>query len=455
MTVIPPYNAKIEQDVLGIFLTHPETISDFVDITDLFYVKSNRVIWEVIRTAFINSWGDVDLILFEEMFKRAFPGKELNDKIKGGMLYVADLLIEVTSAAPIARYVDELLELRTKRNLLDLSQEIQDGVGNGGIAQKLIDGIYSNLDTMQLGALGNPRTMQVMSSGDFLKIRPSIMQARKKVERTILTPWEGANDLLFQGFTKGGVSVFAARAKLGKTTAKQNLITHWCEMGYSVYDFTPEQGLELEWDGLVANISDVPMEYLQNPRIGIDDEEKIKHKIMEAEKKIDSWNLVVDGTRGRNFAQLVREARIVKSRTGLDIMVIDLIDYLQDIRVSTSNRNYVIGDILRNQADISQELDIHIMNVWQIHRGIERKDHRPQMSDLRDSGAAEEVCNLILLLFRESYYDDTTMNDETELIICPQRGGGESGVAKLRFVKPNRLIDYDKFSDEYQDEPPF
>ncbi len=444
-----PKDKESEKVFLGCIFLDNKLLYEVPELKpDMFFYSGHQKIYKAMLSL-LEKKEHIDVATVNSEMSIQDKEGEMTD---GDLFYAMDLYSEVNSIAPFMTHAKRIIKSWKLRELIENAQKM----GVAAMApeaspEELSQNLWRQVNSLELSGL----TLYTTSSGEFEKTRPKLMRERKLDTRVILTGWESVNNLLFQGFVPGNISVLAGRPGLGKTTMKMNLINYWGFLGLGVYDYTPEQGVELERDCLLSNITGVPVEYLQNPREFIFDDrvnEKIyRDKILEGEQILDhDFRLCIDGTRGRSFAQLIYELERWKINNPLAVLVIDLIGNLREVSTEVQNKANILSALLNQQAEVAQRLNIHILNVWQIHR-INRDNKRPQLDDLKDSGAAEEVSDLILLAYREKYYDPSSPDDSTELRVAKQRGGGETGVAKLKFEKPNRLVDYVDFEEEKEE----
>jgi len=220
------------------------------------------------------------------------------------------------------------------------------------------------------------------------------------------------------------------------STFRKNLTVNLCNRGYKVCEVNTEHSLETEQDRTDSCLTNIPFKEIVRSKEWSNTDGRIK-KIHDANVYINKyWNHHYIVSRTLTTTDLKYKLRYIKRRFGLDIVFIDLFDKLADVNV-VKDKPTTVGTKLGILSQIAEELNIHICLVVQIQRRAEaRRNKRPTLVDLKDSGAFEEVARLVMLLYRESYYDSTILEDICEVNIAKQNSGraGFGVIAEFEFI---------------------
>ncbi|HLD98206.1 MAG TPA: DnaB-like helicase C-terminal domain-containing protein [Candidatus Nanoarchaeia archaeon] len=261
----------------------------------------------------------------------------------------------------------------------------------------------------------------VVSGTNYLEFRAQ--QDKEKRERKwILTGFEEIDNILTYKISRGEISVIAARPSNGKSALKTNLIKNMCEQGVGVVNYALEQTMEVESDRLESLVSGIPGQFIVDCHIWEDTDFR-KIKLMEAREKIATWNYhLIEGI-SKSLAEIKSELRMLK-RKGIEIAFFDLFDRIKDVVNSTSNKAQQVTKCLTEMLAIAKELNIHICVIVQLNRDLtKRKSMIPQLSDLKDSGAYEEVARTVFFLHYPKAHDRKLVESNITWIIAKQNNG--------------------------------
>jgi len=256
-------------------------------------------------------------------------------------------------------------------------------------------------------------------------------------------------DFLTNGWQKGDSIILAARPSMGKTAFALNLSVNAAIRGKGVAFFSLEMPKEQLVQRILASESTVDSSIIRNPKMLSEEKWKL---ITNAGDKIKKMNIVIDDTSGINIMQLQSKLRKMKRDYDIDICFIDYLQLIAPFNTRSENRQNEIATISRQLKQLARELNIPIICLSQLSRGVEkREDKVPLMSDLRDSGAIEQDADIIMFLYREEYYknkefsvEENSISEKTKVIISKHRNG-PTGIIEVQFAKNcGKFIDQSK-----------
>ena len=413
---ILPHSVEAEQAVIGSMIMDREAIvvASEIVLGDDFYNKQYGILFETMVE--LNDKGyPVDLVTLQDKLKEKDVPPEVSS-----LEFVRDLLGMVTTSANIKYYANIVAEKSTLRKLIRLNEEIANTcyVGKESLENILED---TEKKVFQL--------VQKRNTEDFTPIRQVVMNARDRIEAasrqkgTVTGIATGFLDLDYRtaGLQPSDLVLIAARPSMGKTAFVLNIAQHIAfKLDLTVAIFSLEMSKEQLVNRLFSLQSSVDA---QNLRTGqLNDEEW--EKLIESAGVIGRSNLFIDDTPGISIAELRTKCRKLKLEHNLSIIIIDYLQLMSGSGRSDS-RQQEISDISRALKGLARELHVPVVALSQLSRAVEqRPDHRPMMSDLRESGAIEQDADVVMFIYRDDYYNhDTEKKDIAEIIIGKQRNG--------------------------------
>lgn len=413
---ILPHSVEAEQAVIGSMIMDREAIvvaSEIVTGED-FYNRQYGILFETMVE--LNDKGyPVDLVTLQDKLKEKDVPPEVSS-----LEFVRDLLGMVTTSANIKYYANIVAEKSTLRRLIKLNEEIANTcyVGKESLEVILED---TEKRVFQL--------VQKRNTEDFTPIRQVVMNAMDRIEAAsrqkgnVTGIATGFLDLDYRtaGLQPSDLILIAARPSMGKTAFVLNIAQHIAfKLDLTVAIFSLEMSKEQLVNRLFSLQSSVDA---QNLRTGqLNDEEW--EKLIEGAGVIGRSNLYIDDTPGISVAELRSKCRKLKLEHNLSIVIIDYLQLMSGSGRSDS-RQQEISDISRALKGLARELRVPVVALSQLSRAVEqRPDHRPMMSDLRESGAIEQDADVVMFIYRDDYYNhDTEKKDIAEIIIGKQRNG--------------------------------
>lgn len=413
---ILPHSVEAEQAVIGSMIMDREAIvvaSEIVMGED-FYNRQYGILFETMVE--LNDKGyPVDLVTLQDKLKEKDVPPEVSS-----LEFVRDLLGMVTTSANIKYYANIVAEKSTLRRLIKLNEEI---ANTCYVGKESLENILEDTEKRVF------QLVQKRNTEDFTPIRQVVMNAMDRIEAasrqkgTVTGIATGFLDLDYRtaGLQPSDLILIAARPSMGKTAFVLNIAQHIAfKLNLTVAIFSLEMSKEQLVNRLFSLQSSVDA---QNLRTGqLNDEEW--EKLIESAGVIGRSNLFIDDTPGISIAELRTKCRKLKLEHNLSIIIIDYLQLMSGSGRSDS-RQQEISDISRALKGLARELHVPVVALSQLSRAVEqRPDHRPMMSDLRESGAIEQDADVVMFIYRDDYYNhDTEKKDIAEIIIGKQRNG--------------------------------
>ncbi|MEZ3428221.1 MAG: replicative DNA helicase [Lachnospiraceae bacterium] len=431
---ILPHSMEAEQSVIGSMIMDREAIvvaSELVTGED-FYSRQYGILFETMVE--LNDEGKpVDLVTLQDRLKEKDVPPEVSS-----LEFVRDLITAVPTSANIKYYAGIVAEKATLRKLIRLNEEIANTCYAGKESLEVI------LEDTEKKIF---EVVQKRNTGDFVPIRQVVMNAMERIERAsknkgaVTGIATGFADLDYRtaGMQPADLVLIAARPSMGKTAFVLNIAEHVAfKLNRTIAIFSLEMSKEQLVNRLFSLESKVDSQHIRTGQLSDQEWEKL----IESAGVIGKSNLIIDDTPGISIAELRSKCRKYKLEHDLSMIVID---YLQLMSGSgrTDSRQQEISDISRSLKAIARELSVPVLALSQLSRAVEqRPDHRPMLSDLRESGAIEQDADVVMFIYRDEYYNhDTERPGIAEIIIAKQRNG-PIGTVELAWL-PN----YTKFAN--------
>ena len=438
MTRIPPHSVESEQSILGSILLDKDAIITVTETIkpDDFYKEAHKIIYECMITL-SNKGEPIDLItLTEELRKQG----HLNDI--GGISYITSLSTIVPTTSNVKYYADIVKEKSVLRKLIKASNEIIN-LGYSG-ATKIED-------VLEQAEKSIFDISQEKTSDDFKSINLVLMDAYDMIEKLytnksdvtgITTGFKDLNKKI-NGLQRTDLILIAARPAMGKTAFSLNLVQNAASKGdASVAVFSLEMSKEQLVQRMLSSQSSVELKKIKTGTLNDND----WPRIIDAMAVLSDAKIHIDDTPGIKISELRSKCRKLKIEKGLDLV---LIDYLQLMEGEGNNesRQQEISKISRSLKILAKELNCPVVALSQLSRAPEqRADHRPMLSDLRESGAIEQDADIVMFLYRDEYYHaDSESKNIGEVIIAKNRHG-ETGSVELVW-----LGEVQRFGDKLRD----
>lgn len=431
---ILPHSVEAEQSVIGSMLMGREAISVASEMlsSEDFYQHQYGVIFDAMVELF-NEGKPVDLVTLQNRLKEKDVPPEISS-----MEFVRDLLAAVPTSANVKYYATIVSEKAVLRRLIKLNDEISNECY---LNKEPVETILEDTEKRMF------QLLQQRNSGEFVSIRQVVMNSLENIEKasktkgTVTGISTGFTDLDYKtsGFQPSDLILVAARPSMGKTALVLNIAQHMAfKNDKHVAVFSLEMSKEQLMNRLLSMESKVDSQSMRNGNLKDED----WGKLIESAGLIGDSNLIIDDTPSISIRELRSKCRKYKLEHGLDII---MIDYLQLMSGSGKNesRQQEISDISRSLKAIARELSVPVVALSQLSRAVEsRPDHRPMLSDLRESGAIEQDADVVMFIYRDDYYNKDSENKGIAEVIIAKQRNGPIGTVNLVW-----LPDYTKFAN--------
>lgn len=425
---VPPQNIEAEISVLGSMLIEETAISLAIEVVDesSFYKNAHRIIFSS-AVELYSSYKAVDVITLTENLRK----KELLEQA-GGAAYITQLATAVPTAANVKHYAKIVKEKALLRGLINAAT---------GIASESYD---DSIDADLLLDKAEQKIFEISTSkvdSGFVPIREVVrdtienidsLYQKKGLVTGIPTGFEQL-DKITAGMQNSDLIIVAGRPSMGKS-ALAGCITEYAGLveRVPVVVFSLEMSKEHLVQRMLCSHARVNA---QNVRTGFLSQSDWP-KLTAAAGKLSESPVIIDDTPGISVLELRAKARRLKSQHNIGLIIIDYLQLMQG-RDRAESRQQEISEISRALKGLAKELNVPLIAISQLSRAPERReDNRPKLSDLRESGAIEQDADLVLLLFREEFYNpsDESVKGLAEIIIAKQRNGPVGNIP-LAFLK--------------------
>ena len=431
-----PHSVEAEQSVIGSMLMDREAIiaaSEIITGAD-FYQHQYGVIFDAMVELF-NEGKPVDLVTLQNRLREKDVPPEISS-----MEFVRDLLNAVPTSANVRHYANIVSEKAVLRRLIKLTEEIENDCY---LNKEPVEVIMEETEKKMFQLLGQ------RNSGDFMPIRQVVINTLENIERASKTKGNvtgiptGFTDLDYKtsGLQNSDFILIAARPSMGKTAFVLNIAQYMAfKKDKAVAIFSLEMSREQLMNRLLSMESKVDSQHLRTGNLK-DDEWS---KLIESAGMIGESRLMIDDTPGISIGEMRSKCRKYKLEHGLDIIIIDYLQLMSGSgKGSSESRQQEISDISRSLKALARELNVPVVALSQLSRAVEqRTDHRPMLSDLRESGAIEQDADVVMFIYRDDYYNKDSENKGIAEIIIAKQRNGPIGTVNLVW-----LPDYTKFAN--------
>jgi replicative DNA helicase len=436
---LPPQSREAERCVLGSMMRDNAVIGDVLQTLSLenFYVDAHQKIFEGITK--LNDAGQpVDLVVLAEWLTAQ---KYIEDI--GGPTYLAELWDAAPTAANADYYARIVRDKAIIRSLIHTSNEVlRDAFDNVSPAEEMLEAAERKiLDIAQHGIIGETISLQDAMNEAYERI-----DARAKKEYTHTGVMTGYNDLdeITAGLHANELILLAARPSIGKTALALNIIRHVI-LGKAappakVFFVSLEQSrIEIAERLLIAHAR-VDSHKLRKGNLSHED----MQRMIGAGDVLRGGTLFIDDTPQQSMLRIAANARRLRKRHEIGLVVIDYLQLI-DPENKRDSRQEQVAQISRRLKFLARELKIPVMALAQVNRSSEdRSEHKPRLSDLRESGSLEQDADTVMMLHRPGKYEGGTEDNVMEVIIAKQRNG-PTGEINLTFLKDCMLFENHAF----------
>lgn len=436
---LPPHNIEAEQGVLGSLMIDRDAIirvASYLKPED-FYIWANGTIYQAILDLY-NKREPTDLLTLSDELKK----RGVFDDV-GGDVYLTTLMASVPTAVHVEYYGRIVERQSTRRRLIQAGTEI---VGIGFQDSLDTEDALDQAQRQILEVSQQRQTKDFQSIADVLDRFFDQIEYLQQHRGEVVGVPTGYTDLdqLLGGLQRSDLLILAARPSMGKTAFQLGLaygaaVQHKRTVGIFSLEMAAEQLVQR----LLSTETGVDSHRL---RLGmIDDNEW--DRVSRAFGRLAEANIFIDDAAGATVMDVRSKARRLQAEHGLDLLIIDYLQLLSGRR--TDNRVQEISEISRGLKGLARELNIPVIALSQLSRAVEtRADHRPMLSDLRESGSIEQDADIVMFIYREEKYDENSEKKGIAEIIVAKHRNGPVGTVNLRFFeRTGRFADLELYRE--------
>lgn len=412
-----PNSKEAEQSVIGSMIMDKDAIVTAMEmlISEDFYYQQYGVLFDTMIELY-NKGLPVDLVTLQNKLKEKDVPAEI-----ASLEFVRDLITAVPTSANVKYYAQIVKDNSLRRKLIKVNEEIENECYLGKESVETVMDMTEKKVFNLLSSRGN--------GGDYVPIRQVVMNALEKIENAAKTSGTvtgiptGFIDLDYRtaGLQPSDLILIAARPSMGKTAFVLNIAQY---VAFHEHMCTAIFSLEMSKEQLVNRLfsleSRVDAQALRTGNLSDADWEKL----IEGAGTIGNSELIIDDTPGISIGEMRSKCRKYKLEHDLKLVIIDYLQLMSGSGKSDS-RQQEVSDISRSLKAMARELSVPVIALSQLSRAVEqRPDHRPMLSDLRESGAIEQDADVVMFIYRDDYYNhDSEMKGISEIIIAKQRNG--------------------------------
>lgn len=412
-----PHSIEAEQSVIGAMIMDKDAIvaaSEILTEED-FYSKQYGALFEAMVE--LNDEGKpVDTVTLQDRLREKDVPPEVSS-----LEFIRELLNTLPTSAHIKNYANIVAEKAMLRRLIKLNEEI---ANTCYVGKDSLENILEDTEKRVFNLV------QRRNTDSFVPIRQVVMNAMDQIEKasknkgSVTGIATGFIDLDYRtaGMQPSDLVLIAARPSMGKTAFVLNIAQHVAfKLEQTVAIFSLEMSKEQLVNRLFSLESKVDAQKLRTGNLSDNDWEKL----IETAGVIGKSNLIIDDTPGITIGEMRSKCRKYKLEYDLKMIIIDYLQLMSGSGGRNDSRQQEISDISRSLKALARELGVPVLALSQLSRAVEqRPDHRPMLSDLRESGAIEQDADVVMFIYRDDYYNkDTERKNISEIIIAKQRNG--------------------------------
>ena len=439
---IPPHDIEAEQAVLGSMLADSEAVNAAVEVLkeEAFYRDDNRVIYQAIINLY-NKSEPIDILTLKDELESMNKFEQV-----GGYEYLASLPDKVPTTANVQKYIKIVEEKSILRNLIRTANEIIElGYNPTEDVEDIMDGAEKKIFDI----------MQSKNQKGYSPIKDVLVESFTKLEELynrkqhITGVPTGFSELDYKtaGLHGSELILVAARPAMGKTAFALNIATNAALRGNApVAIFSLEMSKDQLVNRILCSEAMVDSNKVRTGKLEEDDWIKLAGAI----GPLSESEIYIDDTPGISVMEIRTKCRKLKKEKKIGLVVIDYLQLVQGSNKRIGSREQEISEISRSLKILAKEINVPVIALSQLSRAVEqRPDHRPMLSDLRESGAIEQDADIVMFLYRDDYYNkESEKKDIAEVIIAKQRGGSTGTVELLWMGNYTKFVDLEKRFDD-------
>lgn len=439
---VPPHDLEAEQAIIGSMLTDRDAVISAIEILkeEDFYREDNKAIYTAILNLY-NRAEPIDIITVKSQLESMGKFEQV-----GGLEYLAELPEKVPTTANAMKYIKIVEEKSTLRRLIKTANEIIElGYSPTEDVEDIMEGAEKKIFNI----------MQEKNQKGYAPIKDVLVESFTKLEELynrkqhITGVPSGFTELDYRtaGFHGSELILIAARPAMGKTAFALNIATNAAvKANVPVAVFSLEMSKEQLVNRILCSESMVDSNKVRTGKLEEDDWTKLAGAI----GPLSEAEIFIDDTPGINITEIRAKCRKLKLEKNIGMVVIDYLQLIQGSNKRGGSREQEISEISRSLKILAKELDVPVIALSQLSRAAEqRPDHRPMLSDLRESGAIEQDADIVMFLYRDDYYNqDSDKKDIAEIIIAKHRGGSTGTVELLWLGSYTKFVNLERRFDD-------
>ena len=439
---VPPHDLEAEQAILGSMLTDKDAVISAIEVLreEDFYREDNKAIYEAIFNLY-NRAEPVDIITVKSELESMGKFEQV-----GGLEYLAELPEKVPTTANAMKYIKIVEEKSTLRRLIRTANEIID-LG--------YDQTEDVEDIMEAAEKKIFNIMQEKNQKGYSPLKDVLVESftqleelyNKKQHITGVPTGFAELDYKTAGLHGSELILIAARPAMGKTAFALNIATNAAvRANVPVAVFSLEMSKEQLVNRILCSEAMVDSNKVRTGKLEEDDWAKLAGAI----GPLSEAEIYIDDTPGINVTEIRAKCRKLKLEKNIGMVVIDYLQLVQGSNKRNGSREQEISEISRSLKILAKELNVPVIALSQLSRAAEqRPDHRPMLSDLRESGAIEQDADIVTFLYRDDYYNkDSEKKDIAEVIIAKHRGGSTGTVELLWLGSYTKFVNLERRFDD-------
>ena len=439
---VPPHDLEAEQAILGSMLTDKDAVISAIEVLreEDFYREDNKAIYEAIFNLY-NRAEPVDIITVKSELESMGKFEQV-----GGLEYLAELPEKVPTTANAMKYIKIVEEKSTLRRLIRTANEIIDlGYDQTEDVEDIMEGAEKKIFNI----------MQEKNQKGYSPLKDILVESftqleelyNKKQHITGVSTGFAELDYKTAGLHGSELILIAARPAMGKTAFALNIATNAAvRANVPVAVFSLEMSKEQLVNRILCSEAMVDSNKVRTGKLEEDDWVKLAGAI----GPLSEAEIYIDDTPGINVTEIRAKCRKLKLEKNIGMVVIDYLQLVQGSNKRNGSREQEISEISRSLKILAKELNVPVIALSQLSRAAEqRPDHRPMLSDLRESGAIEQDADIVTFLYRDDYYNkDSEKKDIAEVIIAKHRGGSTGTIELLWLGSYTKFVNLEKRFDD-------
>ena len=424
---VPPHDIEAEQAVLGSMLTDKDAVISAIEVLkeEDFYRADNRAIYEAVINLY-NRAEPIDIITVKAELESLGKFEKV-----GGLEYLVSLPDKVPTTANAMKYIKIVEEKSTLRNLIKTANEI---IELGYDPTEDVEDIMEGAEKKIFNIMQNNDKKSYSPIKDVLVESFTQLEELYNRKQHITGVPSGFVELDYKtaGFHGSDLVLIAARPAMGKSAFALNIVTNAAvRSNVPVAIFSLEMSKEQMVNRILCSEAMVDSNKVRTGKLEEDDWTKLAGSI----GPLSDAEIYIDDTPGISVMEIRAKCRKLKLEKNIGMVVIDYLQLIQGSNKRNGSREQEISEISRSLKILAKELNIPVIALSQLSRAVEqRPDHRPMLSDLRESGAIEQDADIVMFLYRDDYYNEETEKKNIAEVIIGKNRSGSTGSIDLGWL---------------------